>query len=159
MDLSLRVVALAQFYLDPYEPSAWKSGVAVHMGAQLEGYDMNLLWRFLRWLARLVFDVLFTLASVLLQLIILPALLLVLRACRDLIFFSFRATVFGPARFIDRLAGEWTARFHQVVEDREHIDEVFLLCRLAAGSLVILGWLLTLLFTVEILRVVFGHFI
>lgn len=120
---------------------------------------MGLLARVLRLLAIVAFNLILGFTVAAFRLIVLPLLLVVLRLCGNLILFSFRATVNGPGRFINRLAGEWTERIHQVVDDRNHIYEVFLLCRFIAGALVVLGWLFTTLFTVAILRVVFGFFI
>jgi hypothetical protein len=124
---------------------------------------MNLLFRFLRFLVssvlHLLFHLLLGLLAVVFRLLLLPLLVLVLRVFRDLIFLSFTATVNGPTRFIDRLAGEWTHRVFDLVDDREHVQEVYQLCRLMVGGLIVLGWIITGLFTVEILRIVFGFFI
>ena len=108
---------------------------------------MNLLFRFL--LALLI----------MLVRLLLPVLLMVLRGLRSLVSMSFTATINGPTRFIDRLAGEWTERIHEGANNREHIYEVYQLCRFVAGVLIVLGWLISTLFTVEILRVVFAFFI
>ena len=110
--------------------------------------------RFLFWLLRLLFFLLVTLFGLLL-----PVLLFVLRALRDLVSISFAATVNGPAPFVDRLAGEWTQRLIELGAPLDRIDQIFSFCRLAARSIIVLGWLISIVFTVEILRVVFGIFI
>jgi len=120
---------------------------------------MNLIMRFIRFLAALAFNVLWRLIAIFLQLILLPILLVVLRLLRDLIFLSFTATVNGPMQYTDRLSSEWTRRLLDLGGSRDHIDQIFVFCQLAVGSLVALGWIVTTLFTVEILRVVFGFFI
>ena len=110
--------------------------------------------RFLFWLLRLLFFLLIALLGLLL-----PVLLFVLRALRDLVSISFAATVNGPAPFADRLAGEWTQRLIELGAPLDRIDQIFRFCRLAARSIIVLGWLVSIVFTVEILRVVFGTFI
>src|SRR5687768_9714815 len=104
---------------------------------------MNLIMRFIRFLAVSAFKVLWRLIAILFQLILLPLLIAVLQLGSTLVFFSFRATVNGPTRFIDRLAGEWTQRVLDLVDDREHIREVYLVCRLMVGGLIVLGWLIS----------------
>ena len=120
---------------------------------------MNLIMRFVRFLTALAFRVFGRLTVIFLQLILLPVLLVILRAVSALIFFSFSATVSGPLQYTDRVASEWTRRLLELGSPRDHIDQIFVICQLAAGSLVALGWVVTTLFTVEILRVVFGFFI
>jgi hypothetical protein len=120
---------------------------------------MNLLFRFSRFLLSLVWQVLLNLAIAVFRFLLLPLLIAVLRFGSTLVFFSFRATVNGPTRFVDRLAGEWTQRVLDLVDDREHIHEVYQLCRLMIGVLIVLGWTVTGFFTVEMLRIVFGFFI
>jgi hypothetical protein len=115
--------------------------------------------RLLRFLLISILNILVWLLATLFRLVLLPLLIVILRLLRDLVSLSFRATVNGPTRFIDRLAGEWTERFHGLVDDRSHIYEVYQLCRFMAAALIILGWIIATLFTVELLRVVFGIFI
>ena len=120
---------------------------------------MNLIMRFIRFLAVSAFNLLWRLIALFLQLILLPILMAVLRVLFSLIFFSFSATVSGPMQYTDRIASEWTRRLLDIGGSRDHIDQIFVFCQLAVGSLVALGWVVTVLFTVEILRVVFGFFI
>jgi hypothetical protein len=120
---------------------------------------MNLLLRFIRFLVSLIWQVSLSLALVIFRLLLWPFLIAVLRLGSTLVFFSFRATVNGPTRFIDRLAGEWTQRVLDLVDDREHIREVYQLCRLMVGGLIVLGWVIAGLFIVEVLRVYFAFFI
>ena len=110
--------------------------------------------RFLFWLLRTLFFLLVTLLGLLL-----PVLLFVLRALRDLVAMSFAATVNGPAPFTDRLAGEWTQQLIELGAPLDHIDPIFQFCRLVARSIIVLGWLISIVFTMQILRVVFGIFI
>ena len=124
-----------------------------------EGASMNLIIRFVRFLAVLAFNVLWRLSALFLQLILLPVLLVILRAMSALIFFSFSATINGPMQYTDRVASEWTRRLLELGGLRGHIDHIFVFCQLIVGFLVALGWIVTVLFTVGILRVVFGHFI
>jgi len=120
---------------------------------------MNLFFRFIRFLFLFILQILLNLTITICRLILLPLLIAVLRLGSALVFFSFRATVNGPAHFVDRFAGDWTRRVLDLVDDREHIHEVYQLCRLIVACLILLGWILTGVFTVEILRVVFGFFI
>jgi len=110
--------------------------------------------RFLFWLLRLLFFLLIALLGLLL-----PVLLFVLRALRDLVSISFAATVNGPAPFGDRLAGEWTQRFIEMGAPLDRIDQIFRFCQLAVRSIIVLGWLVSIVFTVQLLRIVFGLFI
>lgn len=117
---------------------------------------MNLLLRFLViWMLKFLVWLLTFLARFLL----LPLLIAVLRLLRDSVSLSFSATVNGPTRFIDRLAGEWTEHIVELVENRDHIHEIFQLCRFMAGALIIFGWIVIGFFTVTLLRIVFGFFI
>lgn len=111
---------------------------------------MHLLMYLIRFLA--VF-------TVLIIRFLLPLILVVLRALLGLISISFAATVNDPREFIDRLAAEWTRWFLERGADREHINQIYSLCRFMVGSMIVLGWAISILFTVEILRVVFGFFI
>jgi hypothetical protein len=111
---------------------------------------MNLFLRLLRFLAVLI---------VLLVRLLLPILLTTLRALLGLISLSFAATVNDPGKFIDRLAAEWTRRLLALGAPRERIDPIYRFCRVLAGTTIVLGWVVAGIFTVEILRVVFGFFI
>ena len=110
--------------------------------------------RLFLWLLQLLLALLLVLIR-----LILPFLLMALRGLRGLVLISFTATVNGPTRFIDRLAGEWTERVHEGADNREHLFEVFQLCRFLIGAIIVLGWLVATFVTVEMLRVVFGFFI
>ena len=115
--------------------------------------------RFIRFLAELAFNVLWMMIVIFLQLVLLPILMAALRVLFTLIFFTFSATVSGPMQYTDRIASEWTRRLLDLGGSRDHMDQIFVFCQLTVGSLVALGWVVTVLFTVEILRVVFGFFI
>ena len=107
--------------------------------------------RFILWLLRLLFFLLIALIGLLL-----PVLLFVLRGLRDLVSISFAATVNGPAQFVDRLAGEWTRRLLELGAPRDRIDPIYRFCRFLAGTVIVLGWILSTLFTVVIFRVIYG---
>ena len=106
------------------------------------------------WLLR----ILLYLLVLLFRFLVVPLLTLVVRLLRSLVSLSLTATVHGPRGFIDRLAGEWTERIVELTENRRHIAEIFQLCRVLVGTLVVLGWVVATIFTVSILRVVFGFF-
>jgi hypothetical protein len=91
--------------------------------------------------------------------LLLPWLLAAIRWLFWLMRFSLTATVNGPRQFVDRLASEWTRRVLVLGVPPIHIDNAFRLCRFCAASLVVLGWVATILFTGFILRIVFGFFI
>src|SRR5215212_6271176 len=109
------------------------------------------IMRFLIWLLRLLVFLLIALFGLLL-----PVLLFVFRALRDLVSISFSATVNGPAPFTDRLAGEWTQRLIELGAPLDRVDQIFWFCQLMVRSIIVLGWLLSIVFTVQIPRVVFG---
>ena len=111
---------------------------------------MNLLLLILRFLVALLIG--------LIQLL-LPVLLIGVRTLGGLVSKSFAATVNGPTEFIDRLAAEWTQRLLELGAPLDRIDEIFSFCRFTARSIIVLGWLISILFTVAILRIVFGIFI
>jgi hypothetical protein len=69
---------------------------------------------------------------------------------------SLSAIVTGPKEYTDRLAAEWTQQLLVIGGLRDHLDRLYGLCRFLATSLVVLGWVVTTLLTVSILRVVFG---
>jgi hypothetical protein len=116
---------------------------------------MNLLLKFSSFIIRLAFTILSRLLSILFQLL-LPYILLLLRLLRRLMGISLSAIVTGPQRYMDRLAAEWTQQLIVMGGLRDHLDQVYGLCRFLATSLVVLGWVVTTLLTVAILRVVFG---
>ena len=111
---------------------------------------MRLFW----WLLRALFALLILLISFLL-----PIVLVLLRGLIGLISISFAATVNGPRPFVDRLAGEWTHHLLERGAPPDRIDLLFGLCQFAARSIIVLGWIISIVFTVQVLRVVFGFFI
>lgn len=120
---------------------------------------MNLLFRLLRFLARLIFIFFFHLIAAFTEFILLPMFLTTLRLMLTLMSFSFSATVNGPRQFIDRQAGEWTRQLIDLDDSREHINRIYSLCRLMAGTIIVLGWIVAGIFTVIFLRVYFAFFI
>ena len=119
---------------------------------------MNLFFGFLRFIARWVITLTIRLLIEILRLL-LPLLLRVIRWLFALMRFSLTATVNNPRQFIDRLASEWTRWVLTLGVSPIHIDNAYRFCRFFAASLVVLGWIATILFTVFILRIVFGYFI
>jgi hypothetical protein len=120
---------------------------------------MNLLIRVLRFFVILAFRLLLGLITVLARFLLLPIFLAVLRVLSRLVFTSFTSTLNGPRQYTDRLASEWTRRVLELGVSRDNIDRVFRLCRFLVASMIFLGWAVSALFTVAILRVVFGIFI
>src|SRR5688500_786589 len=102
---------------------------------------MNLIFRFIRFLFLSIYHLLVDVLSAIFRFLVFvvmvgiirsilwPFLVAVFRIVRDWIFLSFTAAANGPRRFIDRLAGEWTERVIERVEERNHINEIFQLCR------------------------------
>jgi hypothetical protein len=120
---------------------------------------MNLLLRVLRFFVLLAFSLLGNFLAFLARFLLLPMLLAVLRVLRDLIFISLAATVNGPAQYRDRLAAQWTGQIIHLGADRNWLDRIYIFCQFIVGSAIVLGWSFSILFTVLILRVVFGFFI
>ena len=119
---------------------------------------MNLLFRLIRFLFLLVASVLFNLLLTIFRFLVLPVIIAILGALSNLVFLSILAAVEGPTRFIDRLAAEWTRRLLQRGAPMDHIDQMYGSCRVMVGAMIVLGWIVSTLFTVEILRIVFGLF-
>ena len=119
---------------------------------------MNLLFRLLRFLTVTIFHFLLSLIALIFTLAVLPLLTWVVRMLRGLVFLSFTATVNGPGEYTNQLASEWTRGFIERGFDRNRIDEIHSLCRFAAGSLIVLGWVVSILFTVTLIRVIYGWF-
>jgi hypothetical protein len=105
-----------------------------------------------------IFNLLIRLIWLLLQLL-LPIVFVILGWLINLMATSFMATVSGPRHYIDRLASEWTWRLIAWGIDRENLDATFRFCRFAAMFMIVTGWAIAALFTVVVLRVVFGFFI
>lgn len=120
---------------------------------------MHLVMRGIRFLALSALAVLLRLARAVLQLVLLPILFWLLHLLWSIVSMSFTATINGPGQYVNNLAAEWTQRLLEVTGGREYIDQIFSLCRLLVGSTIVLGWIISIVFTVEILRVVFGLFI
>ena len=91
--------------------------------------------------------------------LLLPVFLVAVRTLGGLAAMSFAATVNGPTQFIDRLAAQWTQRLLELGAPIDRIDQIFSFCRFTARSMIVLGWLVSVLFTVELIRIVFGFFI
>ena len=120
---------------------------------------MRLIFRFLRVLVLWVSRFLISLIIAVFLHYIMPFLLTTLRFLRRWVLFSFTATVNGPRKYINRLAGEWTERIHEGSENRDHIHQVYQLCRFLVVAIVVLGWLVAGVFTYLLFRVAYGFFI
>lgn len=120
---------------------------------------MNLIVRILGYLVLGILNLLGVLLATIFRFLLLPILIGLFLVLRRLIIFSFTAFVNGPRQYIDRLAGEWTERIHEGADNRNHIYQIFQLCRFIVGTIVVLGWIVSTLFTLIILRVVFAFFI
>ena len=119
---------------------------------------MNLLLRLVLFIVRLISRLLIRILVVLIRLLI-PFILAILRILRALVALSLTAIVYGPRQFTELLALEWTRRLLDLGVSRDHLDRLYSLCRCLVFSTIVLGWVVTILFTVAILRVVFGFFI
>ena len=160
MDLPLRMVALSVAICNVSHLLSYQraGGWFTYLNTE-EGVIMNLIMRFVRFLALLVLNLLLSLVAAAFRWLLLPILMTIFRALNGLIFISFAATISGPVQYTDRLASEWTRQLLDLGAPREHIDPIFVFCQLAVGFLVVLGWVVTTLFTVAVLRIVFGLFI
>lgn len=116
---------------------------------------MNLTVRIIRFLASMVFRLLLVLIATAIHMLM-PVVLAVLRSLRGLTVMSMTAMVHGPAQYTNRLASQWTRRLIELGASREYIDEIYGLCRFTAMSMICAGWVVSVLFSVAILRVVFG---
>ena len=134
-------------------------GDGLNPQTRTEGVAMNLLFRFIRFLAVSAFKLALGLSTVLFRLIVLPFLLATLRVSGRLVFTSLTATVSHPRQFTDRLASQWTQQILELGIPRDNIDQIYSLCQFMAGSTIVLGWVIAALFTVGILSVVIGFFI
>jgi hypothetical protein len=117
---------------------------------------MNLLLRLIRFLAVSVFKITFGLITAISRFVILPFILATVRVLRGLVFTSLVATVNGPTQYTDQLASEWTRQVLELGLARENIDVIYALCRFLAGISIVLGWIVSALFIVVVIRVVFG---
>ena|SRR3990172_5150491 len=119
---------------------------------------MNLLLRFVRFFTHRVLVLMIRLLIEISRLL-LPLLLRVIRWIFSLMRFSLTAAVNNPRQFSERLASEWTRQLLTLGVSRDYLNQLYSLCRFLAVSMIVLGWVVTTLFTVAILRVVFGLFI
>ncbi len=118
---------------------------------------MKLLTGFIRWLMVLAYRITISLARVLFRLLW-PYVVQLLGLLRELIFFSLTAAVQGPATYSARAASNWTRQLLNLGADRSQMDEIYVFCRWLAELLIVLGWILTIFFTVEIVRLAFWFF-
>lgn len=117
---------------------------------------MNLVIRVIRFITVLAFNLLIRLLLVLFRLL-LPIVISLLRMMRTLVATSLVATVNGPSLYTEQLASAWTRRLLDIGVSRDYLDQVFGLCRFLATSTIVLGWVVTALISVAILRVVYGY--
>jgi hypothetical protein len=119
---------------------------------------MNLIASFIRFLARLILWLFLGLLGVLLR-VLWPFFLATLRILHALVSRSLIAAVNGSGIYTEMLASEWTRRLIELGVSRDHLDELYGLCRFLAVAEIAIGWIIVALFAVLILRVVFGFFI
>ena len=119
---------------------------------------MNLMFRFIRFLLLLALDLLRFLTPLFIRFLLFPVLLIMLRLLRDMALLALATAVIGPTQYMDRLAGQWAQRLIEVENDRQHIIQIYLFCRWMAGAVILMDWLILVLFTVQILRVVYWLF-
>jgi hypothetical protein len=72
---------------------------------------------------------------------------------------SMTATVHGPTQYSRRLASQWTRQAIELGASRENVEEIYGLCQFTVMSMIVSGWIVSTIFTIIILRVVFGFFI
>ena len=120
---------------------------------------MNMLGRFIRFLAVSAFRLALGLLTMLFHIVVLPLLLAALRMLRRLVLTSLTATAIGPGQYTDRLASEWTRQLLALGIPRDNIDQLYSLSRVLAVSQILLGWAIAALITLAILRIVFELFI
>ena len=101
----------------------------------------------------------FTLFVRLLLRLVLPIVSVLLGWLLSLVTTAFVATVNGPGQYSERLASEWTRQLLDLGVSRDHLDQTYILCRFLAASRIVLGWVVAALFTMVILRSIFGFFI
>ena len=118
---------------------------------------MNLLARMVRFLALWAFRLLLAVIAAAIHLLA-PIFLAVLRSLRNLVFMSMTATAHGPVQYSNRLASQWTRQLIEMGASREYIDQIYSLCRFTVMSMICSGWIVSGVFTMAILRVVFGIF-
>ena len=119
---------------------------------------MALLGRFVLFIARLTFNFLVWLFVRLLRLL-LPVIRTLLVWLLRLVTTAIVASATGPREYIERMASEWTRRLITLGVSGDHLDSAYRLCHLLAASTIVLGWIIVLLFSVAVIRVVFGYFI
>jgi hypothetical protein len=56
------------------------------------------------------------------------------------------------------LASEWTRRLLELGAPRDRINQIYGFCRLMAGTMIVLGWIVSTFFTVTLIRVIYGWF-
>lgn len=121
-----------------------------------EGAIMSLLWRTLRFFVSAGIRLALALITVAIR-VLAPVALSALRSLRNLIFMSMTATVHGPRQYANRLASQWTRQVIEMGASIEYIDEIYSLCHFTVMSMIVSGWIVSVVFTTIILRVVFGY--
>ena len=119
----------------------------------------------MRWLFRLTLFIMRSVLAILAWVIanlfrlLLPWILAALRFLINLVTGSLSATVQGPGRYTQWLASEWTRQLLDLGVSRDYLDQIYGLCRLLVVVRIVAGLAVATLFTVAILRVVFGYLI
>ena len=90
---------------------------------------------------------------------LLPLFILLLRILWIPVSMSFTATAYGPREYIERVAYEWAQRLTDRGANPENISQITRLCRVLVVSVLVVGWVFSIIFTVAVFRVVFAFFI
>ena len=117
---------------------------------------MTLLRRMLWLVVRLALKGLVWIFAILARLMI-SSFLAVFRFLLNLVTTSFYALVHGPKRYMEWLAGKWAQKLLENGVSRDYIDQIYGLCQALAFTKIALGLVVAALFTVAILRIVFGN--
>ncbi len=118
---------------------------------------MRWLFRFIQLALRSVLAILVWVLVFLFRLLV-PYLLAVLRFLVSLMTTSIAAAVHGPRQYTEWLASKWAWQLLESGVSRDYLDQIYSLCRVLVVSKIVMGLAFGILFTLAILRVVFGIF-
>jgi len=119
----------------------------------------------MRWFFRFIWFVSRTLTALLVWIVVnairvfLPIVLAVLRLLINQVATSLSALVYGPRRYVEKLASKWTLQLLDRGVSREYLDQVHGLCIFLATSKILMGLVIVGVILVAVLRVVYGYWI
>ena len=119
----------------------------------------------MRWFFRFIWFVWRSLAALLVWMVVntlrllLPIVLAVLRMLMNQVATSLSALVYGPRRYVEKLASKWTLQLLDRGVSREYLDQVHGLCIFLATSKILIGLLIAGVFLVAVIRVFYGYWI